>query len=191
MDGSFFYDLSGIGLTYTGGEICPLTNEPRTFTVNVYCMSDVPGDYTGLTHGEECNPYVNIVSQFGCPILDFGDVFYYLAEYSYYWGGPLILIGVAMCLFGRKTIKLSICFAGFLTCVFIACAIYYFTQVNEVSDLEDLTEFWYFLGGGASVGVPIGGLLAKYDRVGSSVLTAWGGYVGGLILVDVAFAYTG
>ena len=74
MDGQFFYNMYGIGLTYTGGEICSLTNEPRTFTVNVYCKENVDGDYTGLTNGDECNPHVNIVSKFGCPVLDFSDI---------------------------------------------------------------------------------------------------------------------
>ena len=62
MEGNFFNDLYGISLQYTGGEICPLTNEPRTFTVNVYCFDGVEGDYIPITYGTECDPYVNIVS---------------------------------------------------------------------------------------------------------------------------------
>lgn len=87
-------------------------------------------------------------------------------------------------------IKLSVCIAGFLSAIVISCAIFYFTQINSVGDLEDLSTFWYFLGGGALAGITLGLLLAKFDRVGVAVLAGWGGFCAGLILVEVAFAYT-
>lgn len=190
MDLSFYSGLYGIALEYTNGAICESTNLPRTFTVNVYCMNGVEGDFLPEAYGTDCNRFVNVVSQFGCPLFDFNDVFYYIAKYKYYWGGPLILIGLLMNLFGRKMIKVSVCFAGFLTCVIAACGIFYFTQVDEVEDLQNLDEFWYFLGGGALLGIPIGLLLAKLDRAGVAVLAGWGGYTAGLILYETCFAYT-
>jgi hypothetical protein len=123
-------------------------------------------------------------------LFDFNDVFYYIAKYKYYWGAPLIMIGLLMCLFGRKMIKVSVCFAGFLSVIVVSCLIFYFTQVNEVEDLQNLDEFWYFLGGGALIGIPVGLILAYFDRVGVAILAGWGGYTAGLILNETCFAYT-
>lgn len=156
----------------------------------MYCFEGEEGDYIPITYGTECDPFVNVVSEYGCPVFDVNDVFYYIAKYKYYWGAPLIIIGLLMNLFGRKMLKVSICFAGFLTCIVLACGIFYFTQINEVEDLQNLDEFWYFLGGGAIVGIPIGLLLAKLDRVGVAVLAGWGGFTAGLLLNEIAIAYT-
>lgn len=100
------------------------------------------------------------------------------------------MIGLLMCLFGRKMIKVSVCFAGFLSVIVVSCLIFYFTQVNEVEDLQNLDEFWYFLGGGALIGIPVGLILAYFDRVGVAILAGWGGYTAGLILNETCFAYT-
>jgi hypothetical protein len=62
MDGGTYEDLSGIALEYSGGEICPSSGAPRTFTVNVYCLNGVEGDYVPVTSSDECNPSVNVVS---------------------------------------------------------------------------------------------------------------------------------
>lgn len=117
--------LNGVALNYTGGSICPETGKPRTFTVNVMCKSGVEGNYTGQVLGDPCNPHVNLVSEYGCTVLDVSVLWEYLAKYSDYFGAFLLLIGLLLTFCGRKLIRPSVCIAGFLTCVFVACFIFY------------------------------------------------------------------
>jgi hypothetical protein len=44
------------------------------------------------------------------------------------------------------------------------------------------------MAGGAAVGLIVGGLLAKFVKVGAAVLAAWGGFAVGLMLNE-AFMY--
>ena len=58
-------DLNGIQLKYSNGAKCPSspTNDGYTFSINVYCDPDVKEiDYLPFAHGDECSPYVNIIS---------------------------------------------------------------------------------------------------------------------------------
>ena len=71
----------------------------------------------------------------------------------------------------------------------MACFLFY---TIYFSSLDDISQFWYFLGGGVLVGIILGCILArpKMVKVGSSILAGWGGYCVGLILVETIFAWT-
>jgi hypothetical protein len=101
----------------------------------------------------------------------------------------LIAVGIPLCFFGRGLLRVAICLAGLLTSIFVACFLFYAIYFQG---LDDLTAFWYFLGGGVLVGIILGCILAhpKLIKVGSSILAGWGGYCVGLILVETIFAWT-
>lgn len=93
----------------------------------------------------------------------------------------MLVAGFLLTFFGRKLLKPTICFAGFLTTILVSCFIFYAVYLENESDLAD---FWYFLGGGAFAGIFIGLLFAYFDKVGASILAGWGGLCGGLILYE-------
>ena len=91
------------------------------------------------------------------------------------------MIGLALVFAGRMLLKPAVCFAGFLSTVLLSCFIFYAVYLEDTSDVAD---FWYFLGGGALVGIGVGILLACCVRLGAAVLAGWGGVCGGLILYE-------
>merc|ERR1711957_787801 len=136
-----YANLDGVALSYQGGSNCPATNQPRTFTVNILCKAGLQGSYNPVVYGDECNPQVNLVSEYGCTVLDVSAIWEYLAQYAAYFGAFFIVIGVLLTFLGRKLIRPSVCFAGFLTSVFVACFLYYtIFMTNET----DLTTYWIF-----------------------------------------------
>ena len=61
----------------------------------------------------------------------------------------------------------------------MSCFIFYAVYLNNTSDLAD---FWYFLGGGAVVGILVGLVLAWAVKLGAAILAGWGGFCLALIL---------
>jgi len=120
-------------LTYSGGAVCPATGAARSFVVNVLCDKNVDGDYLPVAtpNPDNCDQSVNVVSRFGCSILDVNQIWEFLAEYEYYFGAFFIVAGAMLCFVGRKLIKPSVCIAGFLTCIFIGCILFYTIYLND------------------------------------------------------------
>jgi len=131
--------------------------------------------------GNICEPYVDTVSSVACSRLSVSELWEYLAQYSNYFGVFMLVSGMLLTFIGRKLLKPAVCFAGFLTSILISCFIFYAVYVEDESDIAD---FWYFLGGGAAVGIAVGLLMCWAVRIGASVLAAWGGVCGGLILYE-------
>lgn len=50
------------------------------------------------------------------------------------------------------------------------------------SNVGELSTFYYWMAGGAGVGIIVGVLLAYCVKVGAAILAAWGGFALGLIL---------
>ena len=114
-----------------------------------------------------------------CSRLSVSSLWGYLADYAAYFGAFLLTIGLLLVFIGRKLLKPAICFTGFLTTIALSCLIYYSVYLQDTSNLA---QFWYFLGGGALVGIFVGLLACWASRVGAMVLAGWGGFCGGLIL---------
>ena len=77
MSGEAFTSLDGVALSYVGGSSC--NGAPRTFTINILCKADLVGSYDPAVFGDECNPQVNLVSEYGCTVLDVSAIWEYLA----------------------------------------------------------------------------------------------------------------
>lgn len=155
----------------------------------MYCdpqMSDA--DFMPFAYGDECSPYVNIISKYACATLSVSEIWDYIGQYANYFGAFAIIIGFLLCFFGHALIKPSLCFTGFLTTVAVVLFIFYGVYLNNPSDLAD---FWYFLGGGALAGIAIGLLLAWAVKVGAAILAGWGGFCLALILNETVFYRAG
>lgn len=174
--------LNGVKLQYTGGSTCPETGKPTTFTINMYCdssMEKTAFDYSQGALGNVCTPYVDTVSWAACERLSVSQLWGYLADYSDYFGAFLLIAGLLLVFVGRSLVKPAVCCAGFLTTIVLSCVIYYSVYLNDTSDLS---EFWYFLGGGAAVGILVGLLMCWAMKLGAAILAGWGGVCAGLIL---------
>jgi hypothetical protein len=91
-----------------------------------------------------------------------------------------------MIFFGLKLVRPSIFFAGFLSCCALSMVFFYAIYADSV---EELATFYYWLAGGAVVGLLAGWFLAYFVKVGAAILAGWGGFMLGLILNE-AFLYT-
>ena len=178
-------DLDGIKLTYTNGQLCDVTQVPLKFSLNMYCdpdMGETDYDISIGVLGNLCEPYIDTVSKAACSRLSVSELWEYLAQYSDYFGVFLLVSGFLLVLVGRRLLKPAICCAGFLTSILVACFIFYAVYLEDTTQVAD---FWYFLGGGAAVGIAVGLVLACFVRVGAAVLAGWGGLTGGLILYEM------
>ena len=188
-NGTMSVNMDGIKLEYKNGATCPSSGEKYSFSINVYCAPDIEtADYIPLAHGDECSPYVNFVSKYGCPTLTVSELWDYIDQYRDYFGAFAIISGVLLCFLGHWLVKPSICFAGFLSTIALSCFIFYAVYLDNSSDLAD---FWYFLAGGAVVGILIGLLLAWAVKVGAAILAGWGGFCLALILNETLFYRAG
>ena len=67
-------------MRYKHGAKCPTsaTGDDYTFSINVYCDPSVEEiDYIPIAQGDACQPYVNIISQYGCSALDVSEIWQY------------------------------------------------------------------------------------------------------------------
>lgn len=81
--------------------------------------------------------------------------------------------------FGLRLIKPSICIGGFLTCTMLSLLIFYAVYIKSVDELD---TFYYWMAGGAGIGIIVGALLAYCVKVGAAILAGWGGFALGLVL---------
>lgn len=96
-----------------------------------------------------------------------------------YIGVIAIVGGLAMTFFGLRLVKPSICFAGFLSCIMLTLLFFYAVYANSI---DDLATFYYWMGGGAVVGILVGYFLSAFVKVGAAILAGWGGFMLGLML---------
>ena len=179
-------EYTGVALKYVNGSPCETDPTRKTsFTINMYCDKDMSWDEYDISpgvltnDGDICAPYIDTKTRAACPILSTSELWDYLVKYKYYFGALLITIGIALVFVGRSLVKPAVCLAGFFTTIFISCFIFYAVYLDKESELS---EFWWFLGGGALAGILVGLFLAWQYKFGAAILAGWGGATGGLIL---------
>lgn len=156
--------------------------------MNVLCSKATKGDYDYQAQGDTCHPEVNLVSKMACPVFSTSEMWEYIYKYRYYWGGPLILIGLLLCFVGRYLIRPSVCFAGFLSSIAIAMLIFYAVYLQDTTNMQ--TFAWVF-GTSAILGCCLGIVLAVFVKVGAALLAGWGGFALGMVLMSSVFATIG
>jgi len=113
------------------------------------------------------------------------QIWVYLEKAEPYFGVVMIVGGFIVCFYGFKLLKPCLFLAGFLSCCLLALLFCYAVYAESIDDLT--STFYYFLGGGALVGILVGWLLAKFIKVGAAVLAGWGGFCLGLVLNEAIF----
>lgn len=164
--------------------MCASDQQPMTFSINMYCDKSQAKDYFDVSAGvlgDLCNPYLDTVSWVACPRLSVSEIWAFLEQYEEYFGIFLLIVGLLLTFVGRRLIKPAICCAGFLSTIALSCLIFYSVYLDDTADTAD---FWYFLGGGAFVGIFLGLLAAWCVKVGAAILAGWGGVCGALILYE-------
>lgn len=169
-------------IVYSGG-ICSSTGGPASFTIKTWCnasISVLDTEYSGQAYGDVCNPFVEITSSVGsCDLFSNSIIWEYLAYAEPYLGAIAIVGGVILTFFGFKLLKPSICFAGFLTATAASLLVFYAVYSTSI---DELSTFYYWMAGGAVIGLILGLFLAYFVRVGAAILAGWGGFMIGLIL---------
>jgi hypothetical protein len=103
-----------------------------------------------------------------------------------YLGAAAIVGSIPMIFFGLKLVRPSICFAGFLSAIAVSLLVFYAVYIDSI---DELATFYYWMAGGAVIGLVLGWFLAHFVKVGAAILAGWGGFMLGLILNE-AFLYT-
>lgn len=167
-------------MTYTNGYVCDQdTGERYSFGIHVYCDKQTQIDYNPTAHGSICSPYVQVVSQYGCDVLQVNAIWEIIEKYESLWGAVLIIIGIPFCFLGRYLIKPSICIATTLTTIFISLLFFYTIFFD---DDQEVSNFFIVFGCSLLAGIIFGIILAKYIKIGAAILGAWGGFAVALIL---------
>ena len=88
-------NLQGVSLKYDNGASCPSseTGAKYSFTINVYCEPDTEFDYIPIANGDECAPYVNVATKYGCSVLDVDEIWEYIGKYEDFFGVFAIIAG--------------------------------------------------------------------------------------------------
>lgn len=121
----------------------------------------------------------------GCDLLSNSIIWEYAAYAEPYLGIVGIVGGIVFIFFGLKLIKPSICFGGFLSCIMLSLLFFYAIYINSI---DELSTFYYWMGGGAVIGIIVGWFLSHFVKVGAGILAGWGGFMLGLML-NQAFLY--
>lgn len=102
---------------------------------------------------------------------------------TYWWlfGAVCLGAGLFLVLCGRALMRVVLFLIGLGATVFLVFVIFYSTFLR--SDTETWV-FWVVLGGSAVVGALVGFLLTKLVRFGGAILSAWGGFMVGMMIVE-------
>lgn len=128
---------------------------------------------------------VSLTSNHACYLFSVNALFIYIGNYSYLFGAIMIGLGAIVALFGKKIFRPTICIVGALVFTMVTSLLLFSLIFSRNSDQ---TWQWITFGICAAIGVFVGLILAKMVKVGTAVLTAWGGVCLAMMLY-AAFVY--
>jgi uncharacterized membrane protein len=188
----FYYNNDtrpSIRLNLTNGDLCPTNqNEYLKLSIDIICdknATDAFPNATVIYQPDPCLVHLTMNSTSGCSVASINAIWSFLNKYVGLWGAILIVVGIVLCLFGRKLFKPTICLVGAGAFVFMSLLFFYsvFFNTNTKAYVG-----WVVLGISILVGTVVGLFLAKVSRAGVAVLAGWGGVCLGLIMYS-AFLY--
>jgi len=172
-----------LGITFTDANKC-------TFDVGLICDSTLEtGNYTSgplVQDGTSCNYSTYQKSKANCSIYSLNALWTFMQEYSWLWGAILMVIGVPLCLLGRKLFSLTLFLIGTLVTMTLILLLFYSTF------LTDKTEAWIgwtVLVSSIILGLLGGFLLFKCQKLGAACIAGWGGFMAGLLINTTALSY--
>jgi len=129
-----------------------------------------------------CEPVVQFVSSLACPALTVSKIWGYLAPYTQYMGVFFVGAGVMLAFFGYRLIGPTMCIVGFLTSVVVA-GIFFWTIMASSSTQPKQLLTW--LAAGGVIGIGVGCILCKNEKLGAEFLAGWGGAILGVMANDM------
>lgn len=133
----------------------------------------------------DCRFEVAFKSSDACYKFSLNALFRYIGRYSYLFGAVMIVFGIFVGFLGKKLVKPTIFLVG--TSAFVILSAWFIFTLAFTRDSSETIE-WVVFGVCCLVGIFIGLLLAYLSRLGTAVLTAWGGVCLALMLYT-SFVY--
>ena len=138
--------------------------------------------------GETCAYETTYSGPAGCASLDISAIWDLLNQYSWLWGILLLVGGGLLCAFGRIFFRAAIFLATTLLVIFAILLLFYTTFL---SDTTEAWVFWLVLGISLFVGLLAGYFMMKIERLGAALLAAWGGFMIGVLVNEMALYKVG
>lgn len=153
--------------------------------MKMYCDRDVETPQISFSAvNSECQIDVKIISKHACYAWTYNPLMRYIDNNSYVFGIFLIVMGVAVGMFGKKFFKPTMCVVGSLVVtVILSLTLFSIFFDRDTSNATEWVVFIVCL----VVGVIAGLVLAMLTKIGMAVLGGWGGFCLGLILYNTLF----
>lgn len=155
-------------------------NPDCSLKVGLICNkgNTVLGNYT-LVGGSVCQYETTYTGEAACPLFTISAIWEFLDQYKYYWGAGFILLGIFLGLLGRRLWVAAI----FIIATFVVMGsilLLFYTTFLKTNTKEWVG--WLMLALSLIIGLVVGFLMTKLQRVGAALLAAWGGFMAGLLL---------
>ena len=131
---------------------------------------------------ENCELSVKFISKDSCYRWSVNPLMRWMEGNHIIVGAILIVIGIAVGLFGKKIFKPAICMVGSLAATLMLSLLIFSIFLQR--DTSDAIE-WVIFSCCAVLGIFAGLILAYLVRLGVGVLAGWGGFCLGLILYNL------
>ena len=139
-----------------------------------------------IASDDGCDVTLKYLSQLGCTKYQYGVLAMFMSQYSFLFGGIMIVFGLILAFFGNKFVTVVIAIMTALATLVLGV---YFTAmfVDAVFDPESIKDFavWIILGIWVIIAVVAGVFIAKKRKWGLAVVGAFGGVMIGLLLTTV------
>ena len=169
---------SGLKIKLTKGEMCNGEKKHQTF-FKVYCDPEIEDSKFLETidlsefNPDTCNHYIMAKSIYGCALTDWYLLKRLMNDYKIIFVIAFILIGLFLCLFGKKFEKITIIVViGFAGCYLILIIVLNFFP----SLITTETRLWILLGAGFLVGAFVGFLIRAKLSIVCFLFGAFMGY---------------
>jgi len=120
-----------------------------------------------------------------CPVYSLNAFWQFIEDYKWFWGSALIIVGIPLCLFGRKLFAVTLFLIGTIITMTVFLLVFYSTF------LKDDTAHWIgWVACSCTIlaGLLGGFLLYKCQRLGACCIAGWGGFMGG-VLINTTFMF--
>jgi hypothetical protein len=128
---------------------------------------------------------ISFQTKFGCKYDQLSEIWEFFENNKWAMFAAFVIVGGILCFAGRAMLTPTLFIIGCLTSMLIIIFIFYSTFLK--ANMEKWVP-WAVLIGSLLIGLGIGWLLTKFQKVGAFALAAWGGFAVGLIVYN-AFAY--
>ena len=140
-----------------------------------------------LDPANPCQYTVIFTSRDVCPRFSTNALWIFLNKWKDVWGVVYMVAGLFLCLVGRKLFQIAIfLITSLATCILIMMAFY---TLFFKDDDEDYIG-WIVLVCAGVIGIIVGILMTKFQRLGAALLAGWGGFTLGLLVNETVLYKT-